>query len=409
MALPILPEGTYLVPERNMEGMKAKMAALARRAAKLGALPPSYVEEGTHDEPVMKRVEGSTALVPTGKVDRYRIVRAVGSAPKFSGWTFVAALDVLPEVGNMVRVMPGQSLPEKYRTEAPHCDHCKAARNRIGHYVVKSDAGECRMVGSSCIKDFLGHQAPEHILAVAQMVACLGDVMRADYCPGTGQPEYLDLLRFLSYVACSISLRGWLGASRAREEDRAGEATKSCALAGMFHLPKECRTGCLHPTEADRELAAKSIEWAKSIEAKSDFDHNLKVVAQSEVMPLKGAGIAAAMVFCYKREAEQSVLREKKAAQFKDSRHVGEIGKRQDFEVAVVSEHKVEGDYGTTSIYKMVDGAGNCLTWFSSSGCLEEGKSYVLKGTVKAHDEYRGTKQTVVTRCKVLKEIEAVA
>ncbi len=111
-------------------------------------------------------------------------------------------------------------------------------------------------------------------------------------------------------------------------------------------------------------------------------------------------------MFCYKRSVEQEILREKKVKLFENSVHVGEVGKRMEFTVTVVAEHMIEGNYGVTHIYKMVDDRGNCLTWFSSTGGLDVGETTTLKGTIKAHDEFRGTKQTVITRCKVLKKAE---
>ena len=36
--------------------------------------------------------------------------------------------------------------------------------------------------------------------------------------------------------------------------------------------------------------------------------------------------------------------------------------------------------------------------WF----CPTEGDRITLKGTVKAHEEYKGEKQTVLTRCKIV-------
>jgi hypothetical protein len=47
----------------------------------------------------------------------------------------------------------------------------------------------------------------------------------------------------------------------------------------------------------------------------------------------------------------------------------------------------------------------NILSWFTSSNIsdLEVGKEYWLSATVKEHSEYKGEKQTILTRCKVIK------
>jgi hypothetical protein len=56
----------------------------------------------------------------------------------------------------------------------------------------------------------------------------------------------------------------------------------------------------------------------------------------------------------------------------------------------------------------MEDDKGNQFKWFASkySG-MEVGKTYKIRGTVKAHDEYQGRKQTALTRCKVEGEVVA--
>ncbi len=65
--------------------------------------------------------------------------------------------------------------------------------------------------------------------------------------------------------------------------------------------------------------------------------------------------------------------------------------------------------YGRTTSSNMVvmhDKDGNELTWFGSNDDafdLKQGDKVTIKGKVKAHKEYNGKKQTVLTRCNVLK------
>ena len=50
----------------------------------------------------------------------------------------------------------------------------------------------------------------------------------------------------------------------------------------------------------------------------------------------------------------------------------------------------------------MVDKDGNIYTWKTSGGiyCNGYADEVELKATVKAHNEFRGAKQTELTRCK---------
>jgi hypothetical protein len=94
--------------------------------------------------------------------------------------------------------------------------------------------------------------------------------------------------------------------------------------------------------------------------------------------------------------------REQRIEQDKASRHVGNIKDRIDFEGIVEFVTYREGHYGTTTIVKFRDLDGNVFTWFAS-GYLQynKGDRVQVRGTVKKHDEYKGVKQTVLTRCVV--------
>lgn len=91
-----------------------------------------------------------------------------------------------------------------------------------------------------------------------------------------------------------------------------------------------------------------------------------------------------------------------------NSEYVGEIKERlRDLEVTLKSARPITGPYGTSILFTF-DYNENQLVWFTSSPPeLDKaivGHTYLLTGTVKAHDEYNGVKQTKINRC-ILKEI----
>lgn len=60
--------------------------------------------------------------------------------------------------------------------------------------------------------------------------------------------------------------------------------------------------------------------------------------------------------------------------------------------------------FGWSNIYTFMNG-DNIIVWFTSSNPhLEVEQSYLLSATIKTHSEFRGKKQTIITRAKV-KEI----
>ena len=85
--------------------------------------------------------------------------------------------------------------------------------------------------------------------------------------------------------------------------------------------------------------------------------------------------------------------------------HTGTVGKREVFKCALEFVTGYETDYGYTTVLKFrEESTGALLVWKSTNtGCTREdvGKKYAVKGTVKAHGEYNGAKQTMISRCVV--------
>ena len=104
-------------------------------------------------------------------------------------------------------------------------------------------------------------------------------------------------------------------------------------------------------------------------------------------------------------EAKDIVDAMKKALKPKDlSEYVGAIGER--LKVDYIHETSISywgagwnGEQELKYIHKFRDTDGNLFVWFTGTG-LEEGAT-ITAGTVKDHSEHEGTKQTVLTRCKV--------
>lgn len=88
----------------------------------------------------------------------------------------------------------------------------------------------------------------------------------------------------------------------------------------------------------------------------------------------------------------------------------GEVGGRLDLQLHIdrVFESSWKRNNGpwssvTSYMYLMHDAAGNIYKW-STSCYYGEGEDVHFKATVKEHAEYKGIKQTVLTRCTKVKE-----
>lgn len=109
-----------------------------------------------------------------------------------------------------------------------------------------------------------------------------------------------------------------------------------------------------------------------------------------------------------KAEVEPLWIERTRAAEESPSEWQGEIGER--LELYLHIDRVFEGTMYVTSwkartsyMYLMHDGDGNVYKW-SSSCWYKEGDDVHFRATVKDHAEYKGIKQTVLTRCTAVKE-----
>ena len=82
----------------------------------------------------------------------------------------------------------------------------------------------------------------------------------------------------------------------------------------------------------------------------------------------------------------------------------GSVGERLEVVLTIEKAIPVEGAYGTSTVHIMHDDFENIFVWITAAKTLPVGSTYLLKGTVKEHKTYKGVKQTVITRCKIVEE-----
>lgn len=81
---------------------------------------------------------------------------------------------------------------------------------------------------------------------------------------------------------------------------------------------------------------------------------------------------------------------------------IGQVGQRVDLEIAKCKV--VTGwynEFGITYVYKLVTADNHVCTWKTSKG-IDVDRVKKIRATVKGHSEYKGTKQTELTRCSVI-------
>ena len=86
----------------------------------------------------------------------------------------------------------------------------------------------------------------------------------------------------------------------------------------------------------------------------------------------------------------------------KASEYVGEVKDKIDIQVVLKFYTSFDSQFGVQTLYSFQDENNNIYVWKTANWLdIEKGTKVNLKGTIKDHKEYKGEKQTILTRCKV--------
>lgn len=320
-----------------------------------------------------------------------------GEAPKYNGWTFLATLDWDANADSLIVRSASDVKVDRSSLIKGHCDHCGTQRYRRNTYVVVSEAGEQKQVGSSCIKDFLGQNTPFVFIT-------LDSVSEEAFGGGrTGDPA-IGTVSALAIAWAAIRAFGYV-----RSGDWDGKPTKAVVDTVLFGRGKPLAetVKALEPFVAGSHEAAVEIRdfiVSDAFTGDSDYVLNLKAICAAEFVSPRNLGFLCSAPQAYAKAQERTLIRERERAATADSTFVGQKGDKVTVEGTIAAIRWIPGTYGTTVLYTIHGSDGNIFKWFASREALGEkdGVEVKISGTVKGHDEWNGQKSTVLTRCKAL-------
>lgn len=438
-------KAAYTVPQANLKPLKTRIEKLNKRARRIGVPEISISHCHSHTEEQYENEHGSLrwgtqcpeGCKPTGRVRHWSTVTVDGKPPSYDGWELLGVLEPIETTQdgteNIVQTVPGCSIPKKYRHRVGECDHCQMRRRRNQTFVVRKGR-QTRVVGRQCLKDFLGHADPHQLASEAELLCELQGLCTGAESPEWGagfespewgagfhEPDVWSLEHVLKVTSAVIRKEGWLSKSKAQqqEEETYRPTMATADYVSFFLTPPNPEFQTYENRQWLREIrehvdsqhaqeqADAAIEWARTCvrDGNDDYRLNLNLLTRAGYVKLKHIGLAASMIVAYRRDQDLDVEGKRKAKP--ESQHVGEVKQRREFSVACDRIFERESQWGVTGIHKLTDEHGNDLVWFASATAnwLYEGRKYVIKGTVKEHVEFRGRKQTVVSRVKVVREL----
>lgn len=254
-------------------------------------------------------------------------------------------------------------------------------------------------VGSSCLKDFLATDSIGGILFQASFIQSIGDILENGRERGERSNPVYNLEIVIATAINSIRNCGYISRAKAQE-------TESCSTAGevmyMLNGDRYNKIPPYKPTQEELDEAVKIIEYIKTITTENDYKYNLHNIANVEHGYVSGRfiGYAVSMIPFYRKAMDLIIAKEKKVP----SEYVGTIGKRETFSVTLMGMVGFETAFGFMTIFRFEDTDGNVIVWKSTTGVdLEKGDVVEVTAMVKAHDDYKGNKQTVINRPKFKK------
>ena len=401
---------------RTFEILKHKKANLIdsikkfnKKARKLDVAPmePEFGEERVH---TFYMNEAAEVMGIKTKI-AYIEVTVQYEIPKLNGWELISVFDceahIDPETEERSKVVftstvPGKELPFAYQDKTDiHCEHCGHRRYRIKSFLVQHESGEYKEVGSTCLKDFLGHD-PASFIYYCGIQDKLVD-WEEEYGERDGsRDEYAyDLHGVLALTNAVIKKYGWV--SRSEVYEAGGGTATADNVSYYLHTPphKIDVTERIELTDEDRDIASKTLEYFKTLEKQdNDYIMNCLKVIKIDRVTDKRLGIACSMIQVYRRYLEKQIVE----ANDLPSEWFGNIGsKLEDCPVVCTFKTHCDTMYGTSVLYKFMDNDGNIFKTFYSGHTweVEQDEKVKLFGTVKKHDEWNGKKETMLTRCNV--------
>lgn len=111
--------------------------------------------------------------------------------------------------------------------------------------------------------------------------------------------------------------------------------------------------------------------------------------------------VRRALARAEERHAKAQQRREERLATDRNSQHIGTIGARLELTLRCEKVFSFDGFYGTTYINLCRDEANNVVV-YKGSNAFQEGDTFRVKATVKAHEQRDGVAQTLIARPKTL-------
>ena len=397
------------VPEHLLERVEAIVAKANKRAVKLGVEGFKLIKGAPYDKE--KLDDRGRSYSPKLYMSMVPLTIEGPTIKAPGGWSLAGRVD-FEDGTTVVNSKPGTQLPVRYRSIKPTCEHCNSDRQRNAVFVFGDGDGKYLQVGRQCLKDYLGHDPAATLWAASEFGGIFEEIDDEieQFGSSGGRSSMVNLEEVMTAAVWAVREYGFV--SRKAADERGGVPTSSSVSDALFGK-KEREEYLKRVTPADGEKAKAVIawvqaEWGGKGDQASDYEHNGVELTSRVAVHTRRVGLLTSLVSAYDRANEERVVREKRVNAW-----VGTVGERREFNTTFAGANSFDTAFGVMFVMRfdspegLLVYKGSTPDWaIDANGgkALEAGDQIKFVGTVKEHADYKGTKQTMVSRCAVVKE-----
>ena len=380
------------VPACNMEKIDKIVARMTKKGIKARL---DVTRESVKDVPV-KRLTEERKVENTGLKESVSVVDfdLTVDNVELGHWELLGTKE---RVGDTA-IYKG-NIPAEYKNSDFACEHCNTHRRRNKVAVIRNtEDGSIMQVGYTCLQDFIGCE----LGAFGELIKAIDAIyLQVNYfrdCEYTSHNYYYNVNQFLQIAYNCIVKYGYV---------KNNVVTEMTTTEHILEAYRAENSDYVDLGDVDTDLVNK-IKNAYSIWAKnhvSDLTHNVcKILEQTCVKRIYTNYMYFIPTFYVNKvKWDARRARAEQAKKELNDEYAGAVGDKITTEATVECVTGFDGQYGYMYVYNFKDVHGHLLVWFTSKDLeVDTGDKIRISGTIKKLNEYKGIKQTVLTRCKVM-------
>ncbi len=285
-------------------------------------------------------------------------------------WQYIGSLEHLPE-GNLIKLITKVDIPDKYKTCGPICEHCNKQIDRTKTYLVQNiKTKEFKQIGKTCLKNYTGLDI-EHCALHLSFLDTLNNQLNFPI----DSIKYYENDIYKKYAYEYIKANGYDKLNIVSRVEEFIENNKNI--------------------QVDLTDINKYIETLDT--NSSTYFWNAKIAWNLDYIKNENKKLIYSIIYLYFKhltEIKNTV----------ETYYVGNIGDLIDiniksFRVLYKTDNGQFNYYMQSgTCYEIIDENNNYYIWTTTKQLTEDVKH--IKAKVKGYKEFRGIKQTVITRGK---------